>query len=332
MSRTRVTLADIAARVQVSSKTVSNVVNNTGWVGDEVRARVLAAIDELGYRPNLAARHLRSGSSGAIALAIPTLTEPYFAELASVFVDLAQERGLTVLVAQTRGNRDTEVEILEGFHLPALDGLVLSSLGLTAADLQTRRQTIPLVLIGEHGEGIAGPEDFHVGIDNVAAAAAATEELLKRGCRQIATVGVKEEGAMATSRHRFEGYSMALREAGLPVDPSLSGHVHEFNRAEGSMAVARLLDAGATFDGLLCFNDSLALGALYTLGVRGISVPGEVKVMGFDDIAEGHFSIPPYSTVDLGRSAVAEKSLDLILAPDRYDPGHHEVPFSLVRR
>jgi DNA-binding LacI/PurR family transcriptional regulator len=98
---TRVTLADIAAQVGVSSKTVSNVVNGTGWVGAEVRARVEAAIEELGYRPNLAARHLRSGTSGVLALVLPSLAEPYFAELAAVFVDAAQARGLTVLVAQT---------------------------------------------------------------------------------------------------------------------------------------------------------------------------------------------------------------------------------------
>ncbi|MFZ2750168.1 MAG: LacI family DNA-binding transcriptional regulator, partial [Propioniciclava sp.] len=99
----RVTLADVAARVGVSAKSVSNVVNGTGWVSDEVRARILDAIADLGYRPNLAARTLRGGHSGLIALVLPDLREPYFAEFASRFVTRAQRRALTVLIAQTGG-------------------------------------------------------------------------------------------------------------------------------------------------------------------------------------------------------------------------------------
>jgi DNA-binding LacI/PurR family transcriptional regulator len=332
MARARVTLADIAARVGVSPKTVSNVVNNTGWVGAEVREKVLVAIDELGYRPNLAARQLRRGSSGVLALALPTLAEPYFAELAAVFVDVAHDRNLTVLVSQTGGVREREVEALDGVRLPAIDGLIMSPLGLEAEDVGERRRDLSLVLVGEHGERIAGDREHHVGIDNVAAAAAATAELIAQGCKRIATIGVQDEGPTETSRDRFDGYALALREAGLPLDEALTGHVHEFNRAEGSLAAQRLIDAGAAFDGLLCFNDSLALGAMYALGVRGLSVPEQVRVMGFDDIADGRYSMPAFSTVAPGREALANRVLDIIAAPDATAPGHHEVPFSLVLR
>lgn len=332
MAQPRVTLADIAARVGVSPKTVSNVVNNTGWVGAEVREKVLVAIEELGYRPNLAARQLRRGSSGVLALALPTLAEPYFAELASVFVDVARDRNLTVLVSQTGGARERELEALDGTGLPAIDGLILSPLGLDAADVEQRRRDVSLVLVGEHGERIAGEREHHVGIDNVAAAAAATAELIAQGCTRIATIGVQDEGPMETSRDRFDGYALALRRAGIAPDDALTGHVQEFNRAEGARAAQRLLDAGASFDGLLCFNDSLALGALYTLGVRGLAVPEQVRVMGFDDIADGRYSIPAFSTVAPGREALANRVLDIIAAPDKDGPGHHEVPFSIVVR
>ncbi len=332
MARARVTLADIAARVGVSPKTVSNVVNNTGWVGAEVREKVLVAIEELGYRPNLAARQLRRGSSGMLTLALPTLAEPYFAELASVFVDVANDRNLTVLVSQTGGVRRREVEALEGLRLPAIDGLIMSPLGLEVADVVGRRRDIPLVLVGEHGERVAGDNEHHVGIDNVAAAAAATAELIAQGCRRIATIGVQDEGPTETSRDRFDGYALALREAGIAMDDALTGHVHEFNRAEGAVAAQRLIDSGAEFDGLLCFNDSLALGALYALGVRGLAVPEQVRVMGFDDIADGRYSIPAFSTVAPGREALANRVLDIIAAHDSTEPGHHEVPFALVVR
>jgi len=328
----RVTLADVAARVGVSAKSVSNVVNGTGWVGDEVRQRILAAIDELGYRPNLAARQLRNGRSGLIALVLPDLREPYFAEFASQFVSTAQTRSLTVLIAQTGGARESELAMMAGEGLPALDGIVMSPLALNAADLADRPAAPPLVLIGEQAESLVGPSAHHVGIDNVSAAAAATSYLLASGRRQIAAVGVQHSGPTATSRLRFEGYLRALAEAGIEPDPSLYATVEQFNRAEGSTAVERLIENGVEFDALFCFSDSLALGALYTLGSRGIAVPDQVQVMGFDDIEEGGFHIPTFSTVDHGVEKASATILDILGDSAASSGAHHEVPYSLIPR
>jgi DNA-binding LacI/PurR family transcriptional regulator len=319
-----VTLADVAARVGVSAKSVSNVVNGTGWVSDEVRERILAAIDDLGYRPNLAARQLRSGRSGLIALVVPDLREPYFAEFASRFVARAQKRELTVLVAQTEGDRAAEIAMMTGIGFPALDGIVMSPLQLTADDVRDRAGAPPLIVIGEQAETLVGPSVHHVGIDNVTAAAAATNHLVKQGRRRIAAVGVQESGPSATSRLRFEGYRRALAEAGLDIDPALFATVEHFNRAEGSMAVERLLERGARFDALFCFSDSLALGALYTLGSRRIAVPEEVEVMGFH--------IPTFSTVNPGVEEAADTILD-ILRSTTVEPGsHHNVPYTVIAR
>nr|WP_201470587.1 LacI family DNA-binding transcriptional regulator [Microbacterium hydrocarbonoxydans] len=327
----RVTLADVAARVGVSAKSVSNVVNGTGWVGDEVRHRILAAIDELGYRPNLAARQLRNGRSGLIALVLPDLREPYFAEFASQFVTTAQTRALTVLIAQTGGDRASETAMMAGEGLPALDGIVMSPLALTAADIANRPAAPPLVLIGEQAETLVGATAHHVGIDNVSAAAAATEFLLESGRRRIAAVGVQQSGPTATSRLRFEGYLRALASAGIDPDPSLYAAVEQFHRAEGSKAVERLIESGVEFDALFCFSDSLALGALYTLGSRGIAVPERVQVMGFDHIEEGGFHIPTFSTVDHGVAQAASTILDILTAPASPGAGH-EVPYRLIPR
>jgi len=329
----RVTLADVAARVGVSAKSVSNVVNGTGWVSAEVRQRILTAIDELGYRPNLAARQLRNGRSGLIALVLPDLREPYFAEFASSFVRVAQTRSLTVLIAQTNGDRETELAMMAGQGFPALDGIVMSPLLLTAADIAARPATPPLVLIGEQAESLVGPSAHHVGIDNVSAAAAATTHLIAHGRRRIAAVGVQESGPSATSRLRFEGYLRALAAAGIDPDPSLYAVVETFDRAEGSISVQRLLASGAEFDALFCFSDSLALGALYTLGSHGVSVPDRVRVMGFDDIDEGRFHIPAFSTVDHGVEKAAETILDILTSRSSPEPGaHHSVPYSLITR
>jgi len=328
----RVRLVDVAARVGVSAKTVSNVVHGTGMVSDEVRRRVQAAIDELGYRPNLAARQLRSGRSGLVALAMPDLREPYFAEFAAAFFSAAEERSFNVLVSQTHGRREAEVALSEGIGLPVLEGAVLSPLALTREDLAERTSTVPLVLIGEHGESLAGPQVPHVGVDNVAAAAAATAHLLAKGRRRVAVIGVQERGSAATSAMRFEGYRRALDAAGVPFDPSLVGTVTDFNRAEGSEAAARLLASGAEFDGLFCFNDTMAFGAVYTLATHGISVPDEVVVIGFDAIEEGRYSLPPLASVATDFRLTSDTILDIITGVARDTGGHHEIPFAVVER
>ncbi|KNY04819.1 LacI family DNA-binding transcriptional regulator [Microbacterium sp. GCS4] len=328
----RVTLADVAARVGVSAKSVSNVVNGTGWVGDEVRQRILTAIDELGYRPNLAARQLRNGRSGLIALVLPDLREPYFAEFAAQFVTTAQARALTVLIAQTGADRTAELAMMAGEGFPALDGIVMSPLALRPGDLDERPASPPLVLIGEQAESLLTPTVHHVGIDNVSAAAAATAHLIAQGRRRIAAVGVQESGPTATSRLRFDGYRQALADAGIADDPALYATVEQFNRAEGSMAVERLIASGTDFDALFCFSDSLALGALYTLGTHGIPVPDRVQVMGFDDIEEGRFHIPAFSTVDHGVEQAASAILDILQDPRAVPGSHHEVPHRLIAR
>lgn len=328
----RVTLADVAARVGVSGKSVSNVVNGTGRVSSEVRERILRAIDELGYRPNLAARQLRNGRSGLIALVLPDLREPYFAEFASQFVGRAQRRGLTVLVSQTGGDHDAERLMLEGEGMPALDGIVMSPLRLSADDVRDRRATTPLVVIGEEGEALVGGSIHHVGIDNITAAAAATEHLLARGRRRIAAIGVQHTGPSATSQRRFEGYRRALEARGIPIDDALLAPVAEFNRAEGSRAAQQLLDGGAAFDGLFCFSDTLALGALHALGHRGVAVPDAVEVIGFDGIEEGRYIIPTFATVDPRVDEASDTILD-ILARTPAPPGaHHPIPFSIDQR
>jgi DNA-binding LacI/PurR family transcriptional regulator len=315
----RVRLADVAEKVGVSTKTVSNVVNGTGWVSDPVKARIREAIEELGYRPNLAARQLRGGSSGLIALCVPNLGEPYFAEFASQFVDAAQ------------GDRDVELAMLEGENLPALDGVVLSPLTLTAEDIASRRSTVPLVLIGEHGETLATAEVTHVGPDNTAAARAATQLLLADGRRRIAAVGLQTQAA-DTAQVRFRGYEQALAEAGIVVDPALLVEVDRFNRAEGSRAIEVLLDRGAPFDAVFCFNDSLAFGALHTLAVHGISVPAEVAVVGYDNIEEGRYTLPPLTSIDPGVADASSLILDTLLDPAHARGGHVTVPFSVVDR
>ena len=316
----RPTLKDVAERVGVSAKTVSNVVwtvdrrgvdgvvNGTGWVADDLKARVREALVEVGYRPNAAARHLRNGKSGMIALAVPELSQPYFAELASAIVRAASERSITVMVNQTDGDPENERIITEGIDAPAMDGLILSPLALSAADLEGRRDKTPLVLLGEH---IGSSPFAHVAVDNTAAARAATEHLIAQGCRRIAAIGAQSSGPNETSTLRLEGYRAALYDAGLAHDAALILNVDQYHRADGADAARSLVDRGIAFDGIF------ALGAMHALAVSGVRIPDDVCVIGFDDIEEGRYSTPALSSVSPDVDDLARRAISILTdAPD----------------
>lgn len=325
---TRTTLKDVAERVGVSAKTVSNVVNGTGWVTEDLKIRVRAAIAELGYRPNVAARNLRNGRSGMIAVALPDLSQPYFAELASDLVRAAQERSITVLVNQTDGREDAERRIAEGIDIPVMDGLILSPLALTAADLEHRIDTTPLILLGEHIGETALP---HVTVDNTAAARAAVEHLLSLGRRRIAAIGAQQDGPNETSVLRLSGYRQALDAAGIPFDPALVSTVDTYHRSDGAKAAEALLDAGTEFDAIFAFNDLLALGAMHVVMSRGVRVPEQVAVIGFDDIDEASYSTPTLSSVAPDTLALARTAIELLSA-DPPARGVHSIPFAIAHR
>ena len=323
----RTTLKDVAERVGVSAKTVSNVVNGTGWVTDELKLRVREAIAELGYRPNVAARNLRSGRTGMIAVALPDLSQPYFAELASDLVRAAQERAITVLISQTDGRKDAEERIAHGVDLPLMDGLILSPLALTAADLEHRTDETPLVLLGEHIGETTLP---HVAVDNTAAARAAVDHLIAQGRRRIAAIGVQQEGPNETSVLRLSGYRAALEAAGIPFDPALVGVVDGYHREDGARAAEALLEAGVDFDGVFAFNDLLALGALHVLAAREVAVPGRVAVIGFDDIDEARFSTPSLSSVAPDTRALARAAIARLVDAD--SDAASSIPFTIAAR
>ncbi|WP_062200340.1 LacI family DNA-binding transcriptional regulator [Demequina salsinemoris] len=326
-----VTLREVAALAGVSIKTVSNVVNGLPTVRPETRERVQEAISALGYQPNLSARHLRSGRSGVIALAIPELRHTYFAELAGEVIAAAKRRGMGVLIEETGGDRDTEIDMLRGPRLAMVDGLIMSTFALRDGDEDLLDVGFPLVLLGE--SMTSAPVD-HVAIGNVGGAKAATAHLLSLGRRRIAVLGAMDSGS---SRLRLEGYRQALGEAGIPFDESLVSETAVWHRAEGAAAVASMLERGIDFDAILGFNDLLALGGMHTLEMRGIRVPEDVAVIGFDDLDEARYAVPPLSSVDPNRRVIAETAVGFLVeqmsgGATPSAPRRVAAPFSLVPR
>ncbi|GGO58713.1 LacI family DNA-binding transcriptional regulator [Streptomyces lasiicapitis] len=338
----RVSLKDVAEHAGVSIKTVSNVVNKYQHVTPAMRARVQQAIDELGYRPNLTARHLRKGRTGIIALAVPELGNPYFAELAGAVIDAAAAHDFTVLLDHTRGDREQEVLVSQGFRAGVIDGLILSPLELEAEDLQGRdgrdgrngrNDDVPLVLLGEREYDL--PYD-HIAIDNVAAARVAVRHLIGRGRSSIAYLGARTDSANRPAHLRLQGWRAELAEAGIPAPDSLVGGVGGWNRDDGAKAMARMLDSGVRPDAVFAYNDLVAIGAMRVLHERGLRVPWDVAVVGFDDIAEGQFGAVTLTTISPDKQAIARLAVASLLRSleGAQTPGGHELTaeFRLVER
>ncbi|GAA2294917.1 LacI family transcriptional regulator [Streptomyces kunmingensis] len=327
-------LKDVAARAGVSVRTVSNVVSGSASVAAETRQRVQEAIEELGYQPNLAARSLRAGRTGIIGLAIPELHSPYFGELAGLLVDEAQRRSWTVIIDQTRGDAEAERRLLTQSGGRVVDGLIISPWALDPAELAATAPAVPLVLLGERSPQEAADR---VAVDNVAAADEATSHLIGLGRRRIAAIGLQPHLHNGTARLRTEGYRRALDRAGLPHPTAAQRPVAALHRADGARAMAELIDGPVAPDAVFAFSDELALGALHVAHERGLRVPEDLAIVGFDDIEDGRYSHPPLTTIAPDKQQIAERSLQC-LADRIYSPGNDVppqelfVPHRLVKR
>ncbi|HEX3815349.1 MAG TPA: LacI family DNA-binding transcriptional regulator [Mycobacteriales bacterium] len=310
-------IRDVASLAGVSPKTVSNVVNGTDRVSASTRARVEQVIAELGYRPNIAARNLRRGRTGLLTLALPDLDVPYFAELTRGIVDAAGERGYTVLIDQTNGDPGRESYVVDGVGARMADGVIFSPLAMDAEALSRRIQRTPMVLLGEKvpadGVGIDRLDIDHIGIDNVAAAQSAVSHLIGTGRRRVAVIGAEPSRASATADVRIVGYRRAHSAAHRRIDPALIIPTRHFRRRDGAEAARQLLSLSQPPDAVFCCSDLLALGLLRALHERGVRVPDDIAVVGFDDIEDGSYSIPTLSTVAPDKLGIARAAVHQLL-------------------
>jgi DNA-binding LacI/PurR family transcriptional regulator len=324
-----VSMNDVARHAGVSQRTVSNVVNGSVNVSDAMRARVERSLSTLGYRPNAAARRLRSGRTGTITLALPGLTERYFADLAEAIISHARASQLDVLIETTGGNHDRELDLIRGGSGLLTDGLIMSAISIGPDDEKEIRATYPLVLVGDREFG--GSVD-HVGIPNKKAARSAVTHLIDSGRRRVALLGVGHQFYSYTLRLR--GYESALAHAGIALDRDLLIPC-EWNREDADAAVERFLRSGVELpDGLFAMNDSAAFGALRAFYRNGIRVPDDIAVVGFDDVIESRFATPSLSSIAPSLDEIASNALEIL--QDQFAtesgsrvPEHRHVGFEL---
>lgn len=303
------TVHDVARVAGVSIKTVSNVVNNYAHISPQTKRKVLEAIDQLDYTPNLAARNLRMGKSGVIGLIIPDLRNVYFAELAADVMRAAERHGLAVLIEMVN-DRKTETAALHGSRIQMTDGVLYSALALGQEDVDLLDIPTPMVLLGDRI--FNGPKD-HVTIQNTEGAKRATQHLIETGRRKILVLGSHEGELIGSAGLRLEGYRQGLEEADIDYDASLVYPAGTWLRSDGAHAMREALKAQVVFDAVFAFNDALAFGAMRVLQEAGLRIPSDVALIGFDDIDETRYSSPTLSTIDPGRTEIAERAVDALV-------------------
>jgi DNA-binding LacI/PurR family transcriptional regulator len=332
VKRGRVTMSDVARLAGVSPMTVSNVINNRVRVSDHARERVLAAIRESGYQMNPSARNLRSGRSGVIGLAVPQIDNAYFGMLAALVIEEAQRHGYHVAIEQTGAVATGEAAAVAQSRRLQLDGLILSAVEIESLVPLVPAQDYPIVLLGE--QDLAGRFD-HVTVPNEAGTAAATEHLIDQGCERIAVVTGGDLDRLTMVTRRYNGYRAALEDRGLRPAPRLRFTLDSLSWEGARSTGRRIAESDLDIDGVVVFSDTVAMGVVRGLRDGGVSVPDDMRVIGFDNVPESAVFIPSLSTVNPDRRWKAAKAVDLVIsriADPTLPPRQYTAPFTIIQR
>ena len=333
----RPTIRQVAARAGVSYQTVSRVINAQGYVGEVTRARVLKAISELNFVPNAIARSLSSNRSHTIGVVSNDISDHSFAELAAGAELEARRHGYYLIIGSVEdGSPGDEEAYLRLMQQRRIDGLIVARPQLRAASRQllvAMASSIPTVVVAYRPKA---PRLHSVDIDNRAGGRAATAHLIEHGHRDLATVTGPLDWVSASAR--LEGTREALGQAGLKAE-LLVQTSPDWGVEGGRQAMARLLEAGRRFTAIFAQSDLLALGAIAELQAHSLAVPGDVSVVGYDDIPVARYLTPPLTTIRQPMGEVGARAVRILVeCLARRPPGtqlrarHDLVGVSLVVR
>lgn len=333
-TRTAVTIKDIARQARVSPSTVSRVLNNSGYVGEETRRRVEEAIAELGYRPDARARGLRGKPSNLVALIIPDILNVYYTGVAQSIENNLAQRGYNMLLGITGESADRYIGYLNLLWERRVDGIIYVPPATGNYSAHTRRlvaQGIPIVEINRQQE--ADLLDC-VLADNFRGAYQATEYLTGLGHERIALI-VGSPGT-TTGRDRIQGFKWAMREAGLAIDPDHL-RIGSFSKEYGLKATEELLALSPRPSAVFVTSNRLLMGTMTALQEHNVHVPNDISIVAFDDSEWLTFWQPPVTTVDIAVGEMGMLAVELLMRwiregrpPDR--PSTYSLSAMLVER
>jgi LacI family transcriptional regulator len=300
-----VTSRDVAAAAGVSQATVSRVLADAATVSETTRARVLAAVEQVGYVPNLTARTMKTGRTGTVGVVVADLTNPFYPQLLEALGRALDAAGRRLSVWVADGPKNSAA--LQAIRERSVDGVVFTTVVEESAELRSAldRQS-PLVLVNRLLPEVACDQ---VGSDNVAGGALVAQYLLAHGRRRIAFLG--GEPSVSTTRDRLTGFRDHLAAAGAPLAAAAHG---TYTYASGRAGALQLLTDAAPPDALFCSNDLLAFGALDAARERGLRVPEDLWVVGYDDVEQAGWGSMSLTTVRQDVDRLAATAAELLLA------------------
>lgn len=289
-------LKDVARDLGVSVVTVSKVLRNHGDISTETRERVLKRLKELNYQPNLAARALVTGKSHLIGLVVPDLVHSFFAQLAKGISRTIRERGYGLVISSSEEDPELERQEIRQMLARHLDVLIIASAQWTVESFRAiEEQQKRYVLVDRRFGDLTAN---YVGTDDIAVGSLATSHLIEMGCKRIAHIGGSH---VSTAVDRMQGYRKALLEAGFEVDERLITSVtHSDDSADvtGYHAMKELLETDALPDGVFCYNDPVAMGAMRAILEKGLRVPEDIAIVGAGNLHYAADLRIPLSSVD----------------------------------
>jgi len=305
-------LKDIARDLNLSVVTISKVLRDHPDISQGTRERVLKRMKELNYRPNLAARALVTGRSYIAGLVVPDLVHPFFGQVARGLSSGLREKGYCLVLASSEDDPELERQEIDQLLARRVDVLIVASAQATVETFhRLDEHKVPYVLIDRRFEGL---EANFVGVDDAAMGELATAHLADAGCTRIAHIGGSD---VSTSLGRAEGFRRALTARGLPVRPEyieMRGHGDDAGDECGYAAMQRLLAVSPAPDGVFCYNDPTAMGAMKAVLEAGLRIPGDVAIAGCGNVAYAGFLRVPLTSVDQQSSVIGERTARMALA------------------
>jgi DNA-binding LacI/PurR family transcriptional regulator len=301
-------IKDIARLARVSHSTVSRALRGSPLVNPETAEKIRRLAAEACYTPSAAARSLVTRRSNSIGIVVTNIADPFAACVVGGIEELATERGFSVFLANSGGDAEREMKVVRSFSERRVDGIVVTSSRVGALHMaMLSEMEVPVVLLNNQH-----PSEFahSVMIDNVASSAALTRHLISLGHRRIAYIG--DRFGHQSDTERRAGFEQAMAEAGLSVDAKLIEYGG--GRAEGAAEpMARLLDLANPPTAVFCYNDMTALGALVEVRARGLRVPDDLSMAGFDDLPIIQYLDPPLTTVRQPMYQMGRMAMEILL-------------------
>ncbi len=302
------TIKDVAQAAGVSITTVSHTINGTRRVSDELRERVLRAMQQLDYHPNGLARGLRMGETKTIGLIVPDNSNPFFAEIARTIENIGFQNGYSVILCNSDGNTEKQQTYVHVLAMKQVDGIIFISAGRSTSDLRFLIDDGIEVVLVDRDE--PDPAIDIVLVDNEQGGYNATRYLLDLGHRRIACILGPD--SLSPSEQRAAGYRRAISEAGLelPADFVVGG---DFMLAGGELAAVELLGRPDPPTAIFVCNDMMAIGAIRGARGRGVRVPEDLSIVGFDDIPLAGAVFPPLTTMAQPTAQIGALATELLL-------------------